>query len=449
MRNTSIDMTEGKLLPKMIKFAIPVVLIALLQLFYNAADLAVLGRFGSYLSVGAVGAVGSVPALLINLFMGMSVGAGVLVARSKGAKDDERLSRAVHTAYPLAFCAGIFFTVVGQIVSRPMLELINTPADVIDLTETYLRFYFFGITGSIVYNFGSGILRAVGDTKHPLIFLCISGSANVVMNLIFVVVFRMDVAGVAFATALSNFISAVLVTLTIARREDACRLCFKKLHMYKEELWEMVKIGIPAGLESSMFSLSNVVIQSSINSFGVAAIAGATAASKAESLVGSFCGGVSSATVNFVGQNMGAKKYGRVRQVIKLSVICSTVLAVSLGIVLTVFGTQALSIFIKDSPEAIEAGLMRIKLFSIPYFLYSLMTVMTAAMRGMGKSFIPMATSLAGVCLLRVVWVYTAVRAFHTLFCLYLSYPVSWAITLAAQVAAYLIIRKKVLGSDN
>ena len=449
MKNTSIDMTEGKLLPKIIRFSIPVMLVGLLQMLYNAADLAVVGRFGSYLSVGAVGSTSSLSWLFINLFMGISAGAGVLLAHARGEKNDEKMSRVVHTAYPVALISGVIVTVAGIIFSKPMLRLMNSPEGIIDLAALYLRIYFAGILAMIVYNFGASLLRAVGDTKHPLMFLVISGSANLVMNLFFVIVLHMDVAGVALATSLSNLISAVLVTITLAKRKDACRLCFNKLKIHKQELLGMLRIGLPTGLENSMFSISVVIIQSTVNSFGEAAVAGAAAAANAEHLVGVICDGITMATVNFVGQNMGAKKYGRVSEVVRLSVICSAVLAIVLGVGLSMFGRQVMSVFIKDSPESVDVGILRLKLLSIPFFLYSLLKVFAAAMRGMGKSFIPMAASLAGVCLLRVVWVYTAVRAFHTLFCLYLSYPVSWAITLAAQVIAYLIIRKKVLGSDN
>ncbi len=440
-----MDMTEGKLLPKIIKFSIPVMLVGLLQMLYNAADLAVVGRFGSYLSVGAVGSTGSLSWLFINLFMGISTGAGVLLAHARGEKNDEKMSRVVHTAYPVAIISGIIVTVAGIIFSKPLLRLMNSPEGIIDLAALYLRIYFAGIMAMIVYNFGASLLRAVGDTKHPLMFLAISGSANIVMNLFFVVVLHMDVAGVALATSLSNLISAVLVTITLSKRKDACRLCFNKLKIYKKELLGMLKVGIPIGLENSMFSISNVIIQSTVNSFGEAAVAGAAAAANAERLVGVICNGITMATVNFVGQNMGAKKYDRVRQVVKITLACSAVLAIVLGVGLSVFGRQVMSVFIKDSPESVDVGILRLKLLSIPYFLYALMTVFAASMRGMGRSFVPMVLSLTGVCLLRTGWVYTAVKAYHTLECLYISYPLSWVVTLSAQIIAYFIIRKKVL----
>lgn len=445
MRNTSADMCEGPLFGKIIRYTIPIILTGILQLLFNAADLIVVGRFCGSVSVAAVGATGAIINLIINLFIGLSIGAGVAVAHGLGAGKDEEVSRTVHTAIPTAFFSGLVLTVIGILGTRQFLTIMGTPDDVIGLSTLYMRIYFCGILGSMLYNFGAAILRAAGETKGPLYYLTIAGVVNVVLNLIFVVIFHMDVAGVALATAISQALSAVLVLLALARRTDACRLVFSKLHIYKKPLLQIVRIGLPAGIQGSLFSISNVLIQSSVNSFGSVVMSGNAAAGNIEGFVYITMNSFQQSAVNFTGQNFGAKKYQRISRIMGICLLCVGCTGLVVGSLAYAFARPLLSIYITDSTEAIGYGILRMTYVCLPYFLCGLMDVMTGILRGMGSSVATMIITILGICGFRIGWLYTIfqIPEYHTLASLYISYPISWFATFAVQLAGYFYLHRK------
>ena len=444
MKN-KINMLEGPLLPGIIRYTIPIILTSVLQLLFNAADLVVVGKFCGSVSVGAVGATTSVTALLVNLFVGLSAGAGVAVAHGIGSRNDGEVHKAVHTAMTVALLGGAVMTVVGILFSEPLLVLMDTPEETLPLSAVYMKIYFGGMIFNFVYNFVGAILRAAGDTRSPLIFLTISGVINVALNVLFVTVFHMNVAGVALATIIAIAFSAVCVTVTLMRRTDSCRLDLKKLKVYPVQLRKIVRIGLPAGIQGSLFSISNVVIQSAVNSFGDVFVAGNSAAVSIEGFLYVTLNGFHQTAVNFVGQNVGAGQYRRANRSVWYCFGCVTAAGLAMGAALYAFGPQLLSIYITDSAEAITYGMIRVAWMSLPYFILGLMDVSTGGLRGYGESLAPMIISVLGVCGLRVFWIYTVfqIPAYHTPQCLYLSYPVSWVLTFAIQLAFFLrLIRK-------
>jgi len=432
-------MLQGPVLWGVIRYTIPIILTSVLQLLFNAADLVVVGRFCGSISVAAVGATGSITNLIVNLFIGLSVGAGVTVAHAIGSREDKAVHRAVHTALPVALISGAVLTCVGVALSGTFLRLMGTPENVLPLSTVYMQIYFGGITFNMVYNFTASILRAAGDTKSPLIFLSIAGVVNVALNVVFVTVFHMNVAGVALATTVSQGISAVLVVIALMRRTDASRLYLKKMRFYRTELLKLVRIGLPAGIQGSLFSISNVLIQSSVNSFGDVFMSGNAAAGNIEGFVYVIMNSFHQTAVNFIGQNVGAHQYDRVKKTLGCCLGCVCVAGLAAGILGYGFGPQLLSIYITDSAEAISYGVLRLSFVCLPYFLCGLMDVSTGALRGMGASLEPMIISVLGVCGLRIGWISTIfqIPAFHTPQCLFLSYPVSWVITFAAQMLAF------------
>lgn len=444
-------MTEGPLFLNIVLYTIPIILTSLLQLFFNAADLVVVGRYCGSVSVGAVGATGAITNLIVNLFIGLSVGAGVTVAHAYGCHDDRGVHRTVHTALPAALVSGVILTVIGVTFSETFLRLMDTPENVLPLSAVYMRIYFAGITFNMVYNFSASILRAVGDTKSPLIFLSIAGVINVILNVIFVRQFNMNVAGVALATTISQGISAVLVVITLMRRKDACKLSLSKLRFYKPQLVKMLRIGLPAGIQSSLFSISNVIIQSSINSFGDIVMSGNAAAGNIEGFVYVCLNAFHQTAVNFTGQNVGAGKYKRVFRILFICLGCVTAVGLSMGLLVYSFGKQLLSIYITDSAQAISYGMIRLAFICIPYFLCGLMDVTTGSLRGMGASVVPMIISVLGVCGIRITWISTIFQAnaFHTPQCLYFSYTVSWSVTFLCQLIAFLIVYKRTVQASQ
>lgn len=436
-------MLRGPLLKNMISYTIPIILTGWLQLLFNAADLVVVGQANGSNSLAAVGATGAITNLIVNLFMGLSVGAGVMVAHGLGGNDEEAVHRTVHTAIPAAAISGLFLTVVGVGLSETFLKWMDTPDNILPLSTLYMQIYFGGMVFNMIYNFASSILRAAGDTRSPLIFLSISGVINVVLNLFFVYAFRMNVEGVALATVISQAVSAVLVVRTLVRRTDVCRLDLKKMHIYKPQLLRMIRIGLPAGIQGSMFSISNVMIQSSINSFGDVVMSGNTAAGNIEGFVYTAMNAFHQTAVNFTGQNVGARQYDRVKRILWTSLASVGVTGLALGTLMYALGPQLLSIYITDSPEAIQYGLIRMQYICAVYFLCGLMDVSTGALRGMGASLVPMVISVLGVCGIRLLWIATAFKAYPTTECLYLSYGVSWVITFAAQFAAFWWVYRK------
>lgn len=446
MKFDSKSMREGPILKSIIVYTVPIILTGLLQLLFNAADLIVVGWFSGSDSVAAVGATGALTNLIINLFIGLSVGAGVAVAQGLGAGNGKQTSEAVHTAVPVAAISGIFLTVIGVLFSRNFLELMGTPdGKLLRLASVYMQIYFAGMTFSMLYNFGSAILRAAGDTRSPLIFLTIAGVLNVILNIVFVALFKLDVAGVALATSISQAVSAILVLLALMKRQDACRFEFKKMHIYKNALLRMVKIGVPAGLQGSLFSISNVLIQSSVNSFGAAHMSGSAAASSIEGFCYVTMNSFHQTALNFCGQNYGAGDFKRVKRVTWVCLMTVAVAGFVVGNLSYIFGRELLKIYITDSPEAINYGMERLKFMVVPYFLCGIMDTTTGSMRGIGSSVIPMIITVVGVCVMRIVWIYTvfALPQYHTFSGLFISYPISWLLTFAALFISFTVVMRR------
>ena len=445
MKSLNKNMLSGPLFGNIVLYTIPIILTSVLQLLFNAADLVVVGRFCGSISVAAVGATGSITNLLVNFFIGLSVGAGVTVAHGLGSHEDTVVHNTVHTALPTALVSGLFLTVIGVSYSETFLRLMGTPENVLPLSATYMKIYFAGITFTMVYNFCASILRAAGDTKSPLIFLSLAGIVNVVLNIVFVTVFHMNVAGVALATTISQGISAVLVVIALMKRSDACKLELKKMRFHGVQMAKMLRIGLPAGIQSALFSISNVLIQSSVNSFGDIFMSGNAAASNIEGFVYVSLNAFHQTAVNFIGQNAGAKQYKRVFKTLWICLGCVAVVGLVLGSLAYSLGPTLLSIYITDSQEAIGYGMVRLAYICLPYFLCGLMDVSTGALRGLGASFVPMVISILGVCGIRIGWIYTIfqVPQFHTPQCLYFSYTVSWTVTFLCQMAAFIIVYRK------
>ena len=440
-----MPMLEGNLFSGIVNFTVPIILTSLLQLLFNAADLVVVGQFCGSVSVAAVGATGALTNLMVNFFIGLSIGTGVAVAHGIGSREDREVHCIVHTALPLSLVSGLVLTVLGVAFSRTFLHWMGTPDTVLPLSAVYMEIYFGGVTFTMIYNFSAAILRAAGDTKSPLLFLFIAGVVNVVLNVFFVLVCQMNVAGVALATTISQAISAVLVTMALMRRNDACKLDLKKLHFYKPQLRKMIRIGPPAGIQSSLFSISNVLIQSSINSFGDVLMSGNAAASNIEGFVYVCLNAFHQTAVNFIGQNAGARQHKRVYRILWICLACVTVVGIVTGSLAYVLGPKLLAIYITDSPEAIAYGLTRMAFICLPYFLCGLMDVSTGALRGIGASLTPMLISVLGVCGFRVLWIYTIFQmpAYHTPQCLYISYAVSWILTFLCQMAAFIVFFRR------
>ncbi len=445
MRRINRNMCEGPMLGNIILYTIPIILSSFLQLLFNAADLVVVGRFCGSISVAAVGATGSLTTLITSLFIGLSVGAGVTVAQSIGANDYNATNRAVHTAIPVAAIGGLILTIVGIIFSETFLKLMGTPENVLKLSSLYMKIFFSGMLFNMLYNFGAAIMRAAGDTKRPLIYLSIAGALNVVLNVIFVTVFHMNVAGVALATTISQAVSALLVLNALIRRHDAISFSFKEITLDGPSIKKMLAIGIPSGIQSSLFSLSNVLIQSSVNSFGDVFISGNSAASNIEGFVYVSMNGFYQSAMNFAGQNYGAKKFDRIKKTLFITIGGAVFCGLFFGLSAYAFGEQLLSIYITDSSLAIKYGLQRMAIISVLYFLCGIMDTTTGVIRGMGYSMITLFITVIGACGLRILWIFTifSIPEYHTPTCLFLSYPLTWAITTIAEIIAFIVIYKK------
>ena len=438
-----MNMTSGPLLGKILTFSFPLMCSGVLQLLFNAADIIVVGRYTGHTALAAVGSTSALINLIVNLFVGLSVGANVLIARSYGAKNMDAVHKGVHTAMLTAVVGGVFLIFVGVAASRPMLSLMGTPDDVIDQAALYLRIYFVGAPSLLVYNFGAAILRAVGDTRRPLYFLTLAGIINVVLNLVFVIVFSLGVAGVALATIISQAVSAYLVVVCLQHNTGAFRLVLHELRIDPAQFREILRIGVPAGVQGMVFSLSNVLIQSSVNSFGSAVMAGNTAASNIEGFVYTCMNAVSQTSMSFVSQNVGARRFGRVDKVVAQCMMLSAAVGVGLGLSAYLAGRWLLTIYTSDA-QVITYGLYRMSVVCTTYFLCGWMDCLACSVRGLGASVLPMVVSIIGACLLRIVWVMTIFQWERTQLCLYISYPVSWALTMAAHLICFLVLRKKV-----
>ncbi len=441
------NMCEGPLLGNIITYTIPIILTGILQLLFNATDLVVVGRFCGSISVAAVGATSSLTNLLTHLFMGLSVGSGVTLAHALGCKDDKAAHRLVHTAMPTAAICGLVLSVIGICFSKQLLVLMGTPEDVLPLSALYMKIYFGGMMFNMIYNFGASILRAAGETKKPLLFLTSAGILNVILNVIFVTVFHLNVAGVAIATTTAQMVSAILVVVYLTRRTDSIRFNFKNIMFHRKTLSKILMIGIPSGIQGSIFSISNVIIQSSINSFGPIVMSGNAAASNIEGFVYVMMNSFQQTALNFVGQNTGAGKYRRVKKVFLICLACVAIVGIVTGVTVFALGRPLLSIYITDSTEAIGYGMLRFLYMSVPYFLCGMMEVSTGSLRGLGASLTPMLISIAGVCGMRIVWIFTVFRQYHTQQTLYLSYPLSWLTTLCLLMFAFWMVYRKRLKS--
>lgn len=442
-------MLEGPLAMSILSYTIPIILTSYLQLLFNAADLVVVGRFCGSISVAAVGATGAITNLIVNLFIGLSVGAGVSVAHAIGSRADEIVHRTVHTALLTALVGGVVLTAVGVAYSPTFLRWMDTPENVLPLSSVYMRIYFGGITFTMVYNYCTSILRAAGDTQSPMIILMGAGVLNVILNVVFVSAFDMNVAGVAWATVISQALSAGAVTLVLMRRKDACRFYPAKMRIYGPQLKKIVRIGLPAGIQGATFSISNVIIQSSMNSFGETMVSGNAAVSNLEGFCYNTVNGFHQAAVNYIGQNVGAHQFERVKKVFSLCVLYATLAGLLTGGLLTIFRRPLLSIYITDSPEALAIGMRRVFFTAMPYFLFGLLDSAGGALRGMGASTLSMIISVVGICGSRLLWIFTVfqIPELHTPECLYSSYPISWVLTLIAEMIAFPIVHKKMVCS--
>ena len=438
-----IDMCNGTIMDKLISFSLPLMLSGILQLMFNAVDIIVIGRFSGSQSLAAVGSTTALINMFTNLFIGISLGANVLSARFYAAGKDKEMSETVHTAITLALISGIIMVFVGLIFAKPVLELMDTPDDVINLSTLYMRIYFMGMPFFMLYNYGASILRAVGDTKRPLFYLIVAGIANAGLNMCLVIIFHLGVAGVAIGTVISQLISSILVLRCLYRSETSYQLHFSKLKIQKEYLKQIFQVGIPAGIQSTVINFSNVLLQSSVNSFGSIAMAGYTAANNIFGFLYVTVNAVTQACMSFTSQNYGVGKYKRMDKVLIDCLILSSGMALVMGGGAYLFGTEILQIYTGD-PEVIRCGMEILSITTVPYFLCGIMDLFPGALRGMGCSAVPMILSVIGTVGTRIVWIFGIFPQHRSLYVLFISYPGSWIITIIMQVICYLIMRKKV-----
>lgn len=441
-KSYEMDMCHGPLLGKILLFSVPLMLSGILQLLFNAADIVVVGRFVGSSALAAVGSTSALINLLINIFVGLSVGVNVLTAQYYGAKSDRDVSETVHTAMLTSLLSGLFLVALGVGLARPLLIMMGTPEDVIDQSVLYMRIYFVGMPVLMIYNFGAAVLRAIGDTRRPLYFLFTAGVVNVVLNLCFVVFLGMGVDGVGWATVISEHVSAFLVVRSLMEAQGAMKLELAKLKITPKKLKNIVKVGLPAGMQGAIFSISNVLIQSSVNSFGSIAMAGNTASANIEGFVYTAMNAVYQTNLSFTSQNLGGRKYSRLNRVLYICMGVVIAVGVILGFSAVGVGKHLLGIY-SSNPEVLEFGMRRLRIICGTYFLCGVMDCMVGSLRGMGYSIIPMFVSLTGACGLRVVWIFTIFAMHRSLSILYLSYPVSWAVTAIAHMVTYRKIRRR------
>ena len=438
-----IDMCNGTIMDKLISFSLPLMLSGILQLLFNAVDIVVVGRFTGSQALAAVGSTTALINLFINLFIGVSLGANVLAARYYAAGKQKEMSETVHTAMLFALISGCVMVLAGLFFSRDALELMDTPDDVISQAALYMKIYFMGMPFFMLYNYGAAILRAVGDTKRPLLFLVISGAANAALNLLLVIVFSMGVAGVAVATVISQCISCVMVLSCLIRTESSYQLSLKKLRIRPAYLLQIFQVGIPAGIQSTVITFSNVLLQSSVNSFGSTAMAGYTAANNIFGFLYTSINSVSQACMSFTSQNYGAGKKKRMDLVLRDCLILTVVIGLLMGGGAYLFGPELLHIYTSD--EAVIACGMEILLYTtVTYFLCGIMDLIPGALRGMGRSAVPMLLSVIGTVGTRIIWIYLIFPAHRSLAVLFISYPVSWLATIIMQAACFFFVRRNV-----
>ena len=439
-----IDMTSGPLFGKIVRFSLPLMAANVMQLLFHAVGLIVLGRFADGKSIAAVGSTSGLTVLILNIFLGLATGVNVLVARYVGAKDRKKASLTVHTAMATALFGGAAMALVSLLIARPMLVLMATPENIINQASLYMWIYSLGVPAVIIYNFGSAILRALGDTRRPLIFMVIAGFINIFLNLFFVVVCKMDVAGVALAAMLGSCVSAGLVMRAMLQARDSSRLVWKRIKIHWDMLKEMLKIGLPAGMQGAMFSISNITIQSAVNSFGWQAIAGNTAALSLEGIVYVACSSYYYTSISFVGQNHGAGKFDRIKKSVLYSALCTFIAGVILGWGCFLLGNKLLGFYNPD-PEVIKWGMIRLRIMFTVYFLCGWMDVVSGSLRGLGHSVKPMLVIMLGVCGLRVAWVWWVLPLSRSMETLFISYPVSWMLVIAVNGAMLCWVYRKML----
>ena len=441
-KNYEMNMCEGPLAGKMLIFTIPLMFSGILQLLFNAADTIVVGRYAGSQALAAVGSTSSLINLLVNMFMGLSVGANILISRYYGAKKEEDIGRTVHTSITVAAIAGVFLAILGNIFAKPLLMLMGSPSDVVELATVYVKIYFMGMPVFLVYNYGAAILRAIGDTKRPLYYLTTAGVINVILNLVFVIGFNMSVAGVALATVIAQCVSALLLLRCMCQMEGSCRLELKKLGIDKEKAWLLLRHGLPAGLQGSVFSFSNVLIQSSINSFGSVAMAGSSAAANIEGFIYTAMNSFQQTALCFTSQNLGGGKYERINKVLRNSVLMVAFVGLTMGGGCYIFGERLLGIYSSD-PEVISYGLIRFRWIGIPYFLCGIMDALVGMLRGLGYAVVPMCVSIIGACGFRIVWIATIFQQYHSLDVLFSSYCISWILTGGTHLISFIIVWRR------
>lgn len=442
-RKRNMDMCNGPLFSKILIFSLPIMAMNILQLLFNAADMIVVGQFSGSTALAAVGATGSLINLIVNLFMGLSVGTSVVVAQDFGAEKPSAVSKSVHTSIAISIIGGFIVMILGLALCKPLLIMMGTPEDILDLSILYMRIYFIGMPASMVYNFGAAILRAVGDSRRPMYYLFITGILNVILNLFFVIVLHMSVDGVAWATIISQYVSVMLIMICLYRSDGAIRFIPKKMRIDRNKLKNIVRIGLPAGLQGLLFSISNVLIQSAVNSFGSTMVAASSAAGNVEGIVSTPMNAYYNAAITFTGQNMGAKKYDRIDTVAKISTVLVFVTWIVLGGATLLFGRQLLSFYSSDG-AVIELGMLRLKIMMVAYFTCGIMNVYPGLTRGMGYSVLPMLCTLVGACLLRIVWLVTFFAWNPTQVMLFVCYPITWGLAGLGQVGIFLYARVKI-----
>ncbi len=444
VKKSQVDMLNGPLAGKIILFALPLAASSVLQQLFNAADLAVVGRFSSSQAMAAVGSNASVISLMISLFLGLSVGANVLIASMIGEGRREKISEAVHTVISVAIAAGLLLLVIGILLAKPILTMMGAPSEVMNLAVLYLRIYFMGMPFMMIYNFGSAILRSKGDSRHPLYFLTIAGILNVILNVIFVAGFHLHVIGVALATVLSNGVSATLTLRFLMADEEPFKLRFSKLSIKKPLLMTILRVGVPAGLQGTIFSISNVVIQSAVNSFGSAAIAGSTAAQNFEFITYCVTNSFVQAAITFTSQNYAAGKKDRCKriffQALGLGFLCAE--TVNLAMILS---RHSLILLFTTDPDVIAYAMIRVMIVGAFNALIGSYEVTGGCLRGMGYAILPTIITVFGSCIFRLIWIFTFFQINRSFENLIVVYPISWVITGSAMIISYFIVRRKKL----
>ena len=446
-KKNSMDFTHGPIFKKLLVFAIPIALSGILQLLFNAADLIVIGQLSATPdeSLAAVSSNGSIIHLIINVALGLSIGANVVMAQSIGAKNHEKASKTLHTSLSISLILGFALGVIGFLLTRTILTIMNTDPIIIDKAELYLKIFFCGMPANIVYNFGSALLRAKGDTRRPMIYLTIAGVLNVLLNIV-LVLNGWDVAGVAVATIFSQYVSAILLVITLFRENDDCKLFVRKLRIHKRELIDILRVGLPSGILSSFFSLANVIIQSAINEFGYVIVAGSSTASQLDGFAYTTISSISSAIVSFVGQNYGAHNIKRIKRVVICGFILSFSVSIAMTAILLIFGRFLSSLYTSDA-QIIEYAVQKLQILMPLYFTAGFYEILVGALRGMNKNMVTMIVSLFCICIFRVVWVNTACRWIHEPYMLYLSYPISWALNFIIDLIVFLVVYRKIARS--